>query len=57
MVKNLDGSTTYQTVASSNREGRDPLSWPPPMGKPAKKKAISGDLDLSVFNILNTFHH
>jgi hypothetical protein len=49
--------TSYFTVASSNRAGRDPPpSRPPPVGKPAKKKAITGDSDLSMFNILNTFH-
>jgi hypothetical protein len=56
MVKNLDGTTSYITVASSDRVGRDPSS-PPPVGKPVKKKAISGDSDLSVFDILNTFCH
>jgi hypothetical protein len=56
MVKNLDSSTSYITVASGDSMGRDPPSGPPPVGKPVKKKAISGDSDLSMFDILNIFH-
>jgi hypothetical protein len=58
-IENLDGTVTIQTLAIdtlASGAGTPPPPYHFPLGnKLSKKRALSENMELSVFDILNTF--